>query len=76
MNVERKEKSSLEKNQGQGLVEYALLLVFVVLGVIVMLTLLHEVLRDTFCSIILKIGGDGGTICPSSFLPMNLLKWV
>ncbi|MCD4753020.1 MAG: hypothetical protein K8R40_08115 [Anaerolineaceae bacterium] len=76
MSVEKKENSSSEKNRGQSLVEYALLLVFVVLAVIVMLTLLHEVIRDAFCSIILKIGGDGGTICPVSLLPMNLLAWV
>ncbi len=74
--MERKEKSSSEQNQGQSLVEYALLLVFVVLAVIVMITFFHEVLRDAYCSIILGIGADGGTICPESLLPMNLLAWV
>lgn len=76
MSVERIENSSSERTQGQGLVEYALLLVFVVLAVIVMLTFFHEVLRDTYCSIILAVGGDGGTACPVSLLPMYLLTLV
>ena len=59
-----------EGMSGQGLVEYALILVFVALAVIVMLTLLHDVLRDTYCKIILTLGGDGGGICTVSSLPM------
>ena len=59
-----------EEMHGQGLVEYALILVFVALAVIVMLTILHDVLRDTYCEIILTLGGDGGGICPVSSLPM------
>lgn len=76
MSAKREENSSSGKNQGQGVIEYALLLVFVVLAIIVMLTFFHEVLRDTYCDIILRIGGDGGTLCPVSLLPMNLLAWV
>jgi len=76
MSMERKENSNSEKMQGQGLVEYALLLVFVVLAVLVMLTFFHEVLRDIYCSIILKLGADGGTLCPTSLLPMYLSTWV
>lgn len=61
---------------GQGLVEYALILVFVALAVIIMLTLLHEVLGEIYCEIVLAIGGDGGTACPVSSLPAYLIHLV
>ena len=65
-----------EGMHGQGLVEYALILVFVTLAVILMLTIMHDVLRDTYCKIILTFGGDGGGICTVSSLPMYIKHLV
>ena len=65
-----------ENRRGQGLVEYPLILVFVALAVIIMLTLLHEVLGEIYCKIVLAIGGNGGTACPTSSLPAYLIHLV
>lgn len=45
----------LRLNQGQGLVEYALILVFVAMIVIVMLLLLGPAIGNTFSNIVANI---------------------
>ena len=76
MSVKRKIKSISEKMRGQGLVEYALILVFVAIVVIVAVTVFGAGVKDLYCDIILDLGIDGGTDCPVTQLPMYLLAWV
>lgn len=52
---------------GQGLVEYALILVLVAVIVIAVLTLLGDEIGAVFCKITVSVGGDisGNTSCPN-----------
>ena len=76
MSVERKTKLISEKMRGQGLVEYALILVFVAIVVIVAVTVFGTAVKGLYCDIILGFGIDGGTECPVSLLPTYLSAWV
>ena len=49
-----------KREEGQGLVEYALLLVLVAIVVIAILSLVGTTVRDQFSTIIGALGGDGG----------------
>jgi pilus assembly protein Flp/PilA len=51
---------------GQGLVEYALILVLVAIVAIAILTILGDQIQTVFCSIIVSLGGDlAGSACAS-----------
>lgn len=51
-----------KQEKGQGLVEYALILVLVAIVVIVALTALGPVIGDIFSNIVKGLGGTPGTL--------------
>jgi Flp pilus assembly pilin Flp len=67
-------QNSLQKSRaGQGLVEYALLLVLVGIVVITSLRLLGEEIRDAFCEIVAELDPNAGQECgdPITFTLVN-----
>jgi pilus assembly protein Flp/PilA len=51
------------KEKGQGIIEYALILVLIAMVVIVVLAIFGDVLNEAYCNILTTIGGEGGAAC-------------